>query len=88
MGFELFVEMTVSFLESMVAVCVTDSLTFVRIYVDLLNVAAVLLDLDVYVLAVYRPSSYFIQDDGLDHFRSDFVFVGRSSFSEISIFHL
>ena len=56
---------------------VGDSLAFVQIDVDLLNVVAVLLlDLDVYILATYRPSSSLDQDVNLVSFISDFC-VGR-----------
>ena len=57
---------------------VGDMLSFVQIEVDLLNVAAVLLlDLDVYDLAVYRPPlNSPLQDVSLISFISDFC-VGR-----------
>ena len=53
---------------------VGDTLSFVQIEVNLLNVAAVLLlDLYVYDLAVYRPpSNYPLQDESLFSFISDF----------------
>ena len=65
--------MALYLLESMVK----DSLAFIQIDVDLLNVVAVLLlNSDVYVLTVYRPSSSLIQDENLVSFISDFC-VGR-----------
>ena len=53
---------------------VGDTLSFVKIEVDLLNVATVLLlDLDVYVLALYRaPSNSSLHDESLISFISDF----------------
>ena len=53
---------------------VADSLSFVPVEVDLLNVAVVFLtDLCVYVVAVYRPPSYTaVQDESLLLFLSEF----------------
>ena len=57
---------------------VRDSLAFIQMGVDLPNVVAVLLlDLDVYILAVYRPpSSSLTQNENLVSFISNFC-VGR-----------
>ena len=53
MDLELLVVIVFSQLESMVAFCILESLSFAQIVINLTNVAAVLLDLDVYILAIY-----------------------------------
>ena len=56
---------------------VANSLSFVPVKIDLLNVAvAFLTDIDIYVVAVYRPPSYIaLQDESLLLFLSEF-FIG------------
>ena len=81
--------MALYLLQIMVAVCMLESSAFIQIDVDLLNdVAVLLLDLDVYILAAYRPPSSLIQDENLVSFIRTFVLVERSSFLEILICHL
>ena len=54
---------------------ISESCSFVRVEIDVSNIAGVLLvDMDVWVLVVYRPPSYTVeQDDRLIRFLNEFI---------------